>query len=266
MQIATRDWAIVRRGRGQFGESEIAALRDGAMACVIIDAFCPEADCRAIGDNVVQLGLGRTYSGDNLQASFTGLVATEFLDCRETYLTGVAQANVDRRRLLGGQPDPLDAVIRLLGHAWPAGARIATEGDGPYFAGVIRNLRSVPHHTDFGRRDLVGWAVARTRWQLSWNLYLTAPASGGELEIWQRHWREEDEQAYRYDRATKKGWHPDVVAGRPSVAVAPRVGRLVVFNPVYYHKVLDVTGTKPRLAMSSFVGGVDERRPLLLWS
>jgi hypothetical protein len=86
------------------------------------------------------------------------------------------------------------------------------------------------------------------------------------LEIWQRQWREDDERTHRYDRATKKGWHPDVVAGQPSVLVTPRIGRLVLFNPLFYHKVLDVTGASPRLAMSSFVGVVDESSPLLLWS
>jgi hypothetical protein len=266
MDAAVKAWDVVHLDRRRLGITEQNALRDGTMACVVVDHFHPEEACRAIGNNVVRLGLSRTYSGHNLEARFTGLVATEFLGRKEAYFAAVPQADEDRRRLLGDGSDPIDEVIRLLRGAWPAGARVATEGDQPYFAGVIRNLRTVPHHTDFGRRDLAGWAVARTRWQLSWNLYLTLPDSGGELEIWQRQWREEDEQAYRYDRATKKGWHPDVVAGWPSVRVAPRVGRLVVFNPLYYHKVLDVTGAKPRLAMSSFVGVADEDSPLVLWS
>jgi hypothetical protein len=266
MHTATEGWTVAHLDRDEFGASDVVRLRDGAAAAVVIDHFYDEPACRAISDNVARLGLSRTYTGDNLEASFSGLVATEFLGRKDAYFAAVPQANADRRRLLGDGSDPIEAVIRLLCQAWPPGAGVATESDRPYFAGVIRNLRTVPHHTDFGHRDLEGWAVARTKWQLSWNLYLTLPESGGELEIWQRQWCEEDEREYRYDRETKKGWHPNVVAGQPSVLVTPRVGRLVVLNPLYYHKVVDVTGANPRLAMSSFVGVVDHGSPLLLWS
>jgi hypothetical protein len=156
--------------------------------------------------------------------------------------------------------------MQLLREAWPVGAGIATEREWPYFAGVIRIFKKAVHHTDSAPRDLPGWSIAKIRHQLSWNLYLTTPEQGGAVQIWNRRWCEEDERAYRYDRATKKGYRPEVVGGRPSVVIPPLVGRFVIFNALYYHTVLDVTGEKPRLAMSSFVGVADENSPLVLWS
>jgi len=102
--------------------------------------------------------------------------------------------------------------------------------------------------------------------QLSWNLYLTTPVLGGEVQIWDRRWVPSDETEYRYDRATKKGYDPTVVEGFPSAMVEPRVGRFVLFNALYYHTVRDVVGGDCRLAMSSFVGSFNDDRPLLLWS
>jgi hypothetical protein len=265
-QMATGAWKAIELTPEQIGLSELRLLCDGTAGCLVVDDFYPNTACADVVQNIERAGLARSYTGDNVEASFSGLAAIEYAGQQEEYLAAVEGANAERRRLLGGQADPLAAVLRLLGSAWRAGARIATEGTRPYFAGIIRDVRKVAHHTDSAARDLRGWAIAGDRWQLSWNLYLSAPASGGELAIWQRQWREEDEMTFRFDRTTKKGYRPEVVDGPPAVVVPPRPGRLVMFNTLYYHVVFDVTGGRPRFAMSSFVGGTDERSPLVLWS
>jgi hypothetical protein len=266
MLAASDAWQSLNLGRDDWGPTPLNSLLTGDAACVVIDDFYPKEACDAIARNVQHLGLARSFTGENVQASFSGLAAIEMANRKEEYFAAVAETNRDRRRLLGDQPDPLEAVMQLLRKAWPAGARIATEGERPYFAGVIRIFRKAVHHTDSAPRDLQGWSVAGIRYQLSWNLYLATPERGGEVQIWNRHWREEDERAYRYDRATRKGYSPEVVQGWHSVMVSPIVGRFVIFNAMYYHTVLDVTSEKPRLAMSSFVGVADGSRSLVLWS
>jgi hypothetical protein len=264
--MAAGAWKAIELAPEGLGLSELIALRDGAIGSLVFDDFYPHTACAAIVQNIERVGLARSYTGDNVAANFTGLAAIEYIERQEDYLAAVEAANAERRRLLGSEADPLEAVLRLLGSAWPAGAVIAVEGTRPYFAGIIRDVRKVAHHTDSAARDLRGWSIARIGWQLSWNLYLSAPEGGGELAIWPRHWREADELAYRYDRATKKGYRPEVVDGPPAVVVPPRAGRLVLFNSLYYHVVFDVRGGRPRFAMSSFVGGTGERTPLVLWS
>lgn len=266
MQLTSSTWQSLELGRDEWGPGPLKLLLTGEAACVVIDDFYPRESCAAIAASVRRRGLTRTFAGNNVQASFSGLAAIEMANRQADYLAAVAETNRERLRLLGGQPDPLDAVMQLLRRAWPAGAGIATEGGRPYFAGVIRAFRKAVHHTDSAPRDLAGWSVAGIRHQLSWNLYLAIPERGGEVEIWDRPWREEDEREYRYDRATKKGYNPDVVAGSRSVAVRPQVGRFVIFNAMYYHTVRDVTGEKPRMAMSSFVGVAEQDRRLVLWS
>src|SRR5262249_38897117 len=159
----------------------------------------------------------------------------EMANRKEEYLAAVAEANGERRGLLGDQADPMEQVLRLLREAWPAGAQIAAEGQRPYFAGVIRIINKSVHHTDSARRDLSGRSIAAIKQQLSWNVYLSTPEEGGELQIWRRHWREEDERVYRYARAAERGYRaegyrPEVVKGCPSVVVPARAGRLVLFN------------------------------------
>jgi hypothetical protein len=266
MPTAFGAWQALNLDRDDWGPAPFKSLLTGETACVVIDDFYSGAACSAIAENVQRLGLARSFTGENTVASYTGLAAMELADRKEDYLAAVAEANRDRCRLLGDQPDPLEAVMQLLCKAWPAGAGVATEGERPYFAGVIRIFRKAVHHTDSASRDLKGWSIAGIRSQLSWNLYLAIPERGGEVQIWNRQWRGEDERAYRYDRARKKGYSPEVVDGWRSVVVPPRIGRFVIFNALYYHTVLDVTGETPRLAMSSFVGVADDGNPLVLWS
>jgi hypothetical protein len=266
MPTASNAWHILNQDREDWGPAPFRSLLAGEVAGVVIDNFYPKEACNAIVDNVQRIGLVRSFSGENTVVRYSGLAAIELANRQEDYLAAVAEANRDRHQLLGDHPDPLKSVLRLLRKAWPAGAQIATERGRPYFAGVIRIFKKGAHHTDSAARDLLGWSVAGIKYQLSWNLYLTIPEQGGAVEIWDRHWREADERAYRYDRATKKGYSPEVVDGCRSALVPPLVGRFVIFNALYYHTVLDVTGERPRLAMSSFVGATDESSPLVLWS
>jgi hypothetical protein len=106
MDAAAKAWDVIHLDRERFGTAELNALRDGAVAAVLIDHFYDEATCRAIAENVTRLGLSRIYTGDNLEASFTGLVATEFLGRKDAYFAAVPDANADRRRLLGDGADP----------------------------------------------------------------------------------------------------------------------------------------------------------------
>jgi hypothetical protein len=271
MKTEFRTWVPLHSRHESFGAAELKALRNGSAPCVIIDDFCPEDVCSAIRENIERHGRARTYTGSNLDVGYWGVPAMEYVGRKDEYFTAVAGANEERQRLIGGQPDPLDSVLRMLWRAWPAGAEVATEGDRPYFAGIVRNIRKVPPHMDSAARDLPGWAVSRIAAQLSWNLYLSVPEVGGEFAIWPRYWRAEDEQVYRYAPAGqfgpdgKKGYRHDVVDGLQPVVVPPSVGRVIMLNTLYYHMVLDVEHQGSRYAMSSFIGIVDEESPLVLW-
>jgi hypothetical protein len=265
MDATATAWNVVYTDSERFGMRELNALWDGTAACVVIDNFYPEASCRAIADNVARLGFKRSYTGDNVDARFSGIAAMEFIGRKDEYFATAPAAEADRRELVGSQPDPINGILHLLANAWPAGARIADDSGRPYFAGIVRFVKNVAHHTDSAARDLPGWSVGQIQSQLACNLYLTEAEAGGELAIWHRHWRPEDEKEYRYDRATKKGYRPEIVQGYPFAVVPPRVGRLILLNALYYHKVLDVIGAAPRLTIASFIGTTDEHSPLILW-
>lgn len=248
------------------GLNEFRSLMSGRVACIVIENFYPSDLCDAISQNVGRLGLTDSFSGDNVEARYSGRAAIEMTTEKEGYLSGVAEANRKRLELLGGQEDPLPKVLGLLNKIWPAGASVASENGRPYFAGVIRIFRKAVPHNDYAPRDMQGWTIASIKQQLSWNLYLQAPEEGGEFEIWNRRWVSGDEESYKHDPSVKKGYDDAVVKGYSSSVVEPSQGRFVIFDATNYHTIHDVKGQKQRLAMSSFIGVADESSPLVLWS
>lgn len=266
MITSSPSWQPLYTSRNAFGSTELNAVMSGEAACIVIDKFYPEEACKAISANVDSWGLTESFSGENVSATYSGRAAIELATRKEDYLANVATAEQKRQRLVGEQQDPMKVVLDILRNAWPGGARIATENGRPYFAGVIRIFSKAVPHNDFAPRDMTGWEVSTIEQQLSWNLFLAAPEEGGEFQIWQRLWVEEDERLYKHDPAKKKGYKEDVVKGCPSVLLEPTLARFILFDARYYHTILDVKGAKQRLAMSSFVGCVNQATPLLLWS
>src|SRR5438552_4143760 len=103
MPTTSEAWQALHLDRHDWGLAPFISLLTGEVACLVFDDFCPREACGAIAENVQRLGLTRSFTGENVEASFSGLAAIEFADRKEEYLAAVDDANRDRRRLLGDQ-------------------------------------------------------------------------------------------------------------------------------------------------------------------
>jgi len=260
------NWRPLFVKKDNFSFAHWQRLASQEAACLVIDDFYPIESCTAISRAVMDSGLQYSFKAQNVEAHYSGRAAIELAREKETYFQGVAEANEHRKSLLGENTNPLDLVIKLLQRIWPPGAQIALEDGESYFAGVIRIFRLGVVHNDFAPRDMRGWHIASIRQQFSWNLFLQTPETGGEFVIWKRYWETNDEPLYKYDSRTMKGYKSEVISNCPSVVVEPKEGRLVLFDSRNYHDVSKVIGERQRLAMSAFIGLIDEHNPLLLWS
>jgi hypothetical protein len=155
-------------------------------------------------------------------------------------------------------------VARLIGELRGAGvdADVMTEpGLGAYWAGngKVRHGAS-PIHVDFAPQDSAGWAVAETRVQLAWNVYLDNPGGGGELTVWDRCWSPEHDVTHQVDG--QYYYRPDVVRGARRIDIPVVVGDAVIVNSGLYHAVAEASG---RMAFGSFIS-IFEDGCFRLWS
>jgi hypothetical protein len=86
-------WQALVLDRRDFGPGVPGSLLAGKAACVVIDIFYPREACSAIAENVRRFGLTRSFTGENTQASFSGLAAIEMVNRQEDYLAAVAETN-----------------------------------------------------------------------------------------------------------------------------------------------------------------------------
>ncbi len=290
-------------GRRELRASHVGQLARGELSHVRVPLFCGVGECAAIslrlrsvsrGQRVSGLAFRTRYAYENATVDRFGPALVEYcsgvvLDAgknafrrklgrllrrptasarlaarRARYFTDARAARQTRDALLEGLTDPASRVLELLRAAWPAGAEPAAAPDGSeYFVGLTREIVSAPVHRDWAPISAKGWEVGEIEFQLSWNVYLEAPAEGGDLYIFKREWREPDDSRYGLG-AGRVGQDPEVIYGVPATRVHPEVGDLVLFNPKHYHAVGASQGGA-RLSMTSFVG-LSHGRPLILWS
>jgi len=133
-------------------------------------------------------------------------------------------------------------------------------GFGAYFAGngKLRSGRT-PIHVDYSPQDSDGWAIADSKYQLAWNLYLRVPPQGGELLIWDKHWEPEDDE---YLVENNYFYQEEVVSGAPMMRVKVNPGEVMMINSRNYHSVAEA---EDRFAFGSFISVFDDLR-VRFWS
>ncbi|MEO0756186.1 MAG: hypothetical protein AAFY78_04850 [Cyanobacteria bacterium J06648_16] len=255
-------------------------VRHGRWAAIVIDNFYP-ADCceKVVSALLDQKETFFRYKQENTDAYAFGNPLNPLSSRASGYFSEVETKYTNIRKLFNdlGCEYPLDKILGLLRSVWGAGAEIAQNENGQrFYAGDIRFIGEAPLHNDFAaRNESVGALKAMTEQltlqlrtiteQLSWNLYLAgADTGGGQLELWNRRWQQEDE-AYRLP-GTLMGYDDQVIAHCDKTLVEPKPGRFVILRSTNYHRVLRSDDAFDRISMTSFIGVADEAKPLLLWS
>jgi len=121
-------------------------------------------------------------------------------------------------------------------------------------------------HFDYAPYDWKGWAIEEINQQISFNLYLKLPKTGGELVVYNKQWEKEKYNKYRLpDSIASYGYNEDLVKDVEYLEYAPRKGDLLFFNSRNFHEVKK--GDDFRLSMSSFIGRKDDdKKELYMWN
>nr|WP_190128068.1 2OG-Fe(II) oxygenase [Streptomyces mashuensis] len=177
-----------------------------------------------------------------------------------------ARDNIQRMRdLFAPYASPSDVLRLLLEEAWEPGANLMHMAGRKAFIGICRYQHKdvdLNPHTDALERNLPPGHVQGLKAQLSVNIYINIPRSGGELELWGTEPGERDYDELRGERVW--GIDRDRI-GPPAVVVKPAPGDLLLLNPRQIHAVRP-SGDEPRITLGHFIGYYGQDRPLELWS
>lgn len=184
----------------------------------------------------------------------------------ESYYSQAVAVQRRMRQIFAPFQSPIDKMRIELQEVWPAGALPENLNGRNLFVGLGRvfenTIEGLPHQ-DVLRRDAPGEPKAGTlQAQLGSNIYLQCPESGGELEIWDKYFSNEEFEQLKIPGSygIERGKLP-----QPTIVITPKPGDLILFNSESVHAVRAIDG-QTRVSVSSFIGyrGVDA--PLTMWS
>jgi len=144
-------------------------------------------------------------------------------------------------------------VMRTLNQAWPSGAEVAQFEGREMNAGIVR-ITTSNKDTEISHVDAVPSTYSKMALQLSTNIFLAAPRSGGELEVTRTHARSFEEIA---SLPSDVDW--DKVEGidhtKGPLLIRPIVGDLVLINTRRPHSTrIFPEDDGPRVSIACFLG------------
>lgn len=249
-----------------FTASHIISLLNDEIACIIIDNFYPNVSCKKIA-NFLQSNAEQFKKYSNIDAKVLGnplywedSTLAEYLENSES-----SQQNLLNISLMLNIENPIDIVLKLFNSTWGEKAMIAEDKMGKYFAGDIRIINNAGLHTDLVTRNIKTGILGRIKQQMSWNIYLSEPKKGfGELEIFNKKF---DESDVKYKKDKGFGYKYQVVKGCSIARIHPKTGRFVLFKSSNYHRIKrNPQSNLPRITITSFIGYLGNKKPLILWS
>lgn len=253
---------------------DLLCLAAGQAIAVVVRDYAAPRRCARV---VARLLADRRYSEyENVPGvhkwglnTYEGLSSPER---EERYFADAIPAIQALRGVWAPDLSPLDRLRLELQESWPAGANLENLDGRSLFVGQARVFEkdngAIPH------QDFLPWELADLRGeatrrrdplaaQLTANVYLQMPDTGGQLQLWSRGFDHEEYDAlrmaagsYGLDRARLP---------EPDVEITPEPGMLVLFHSTRAHAVLPSRG-RPRVALSSFIGIRAIDRPLSYWS
>lgn len=162
-----------------------------------------------------------------------------------------------------GVRNPLTVALKALRDAWAGPVGVAQERGGEtYFSGVMRDIPSgaLPH-VDDAATETPEMAIGDVVAQISMLFYVSAPAEGGALRVYDKAPTPHD---YR-KHALGYGFTADAVHNVTFRGITPGVGTVALFPTTQIHSVDPVAGSGRRITWSTFIG-LRTDGALILWS
>ncbi|MFQ6199116.1 2OG-Fe(II) oxygenase [Streptomyces sp. NPDC000405] len=255
--------------------ADLLALAKGEILAISADEYCDPDLGRSITQHLLN---DERYTGyPNVPDvhkwglnTYDGFSSPER---EEHYFNDALPAIQSLREYWSPSISPIDRLRLELQEGWPAGANLEYLDNRALFVGQARIFHegkgAIPH------QDFLPWELRDLRkserterapeliGQLTANIYLQTPQSGGELELW-LHGYDHPEYKTKLDAPDSYGLSRDLIPD-PALVLSPRDGMLILFHATRVHAVRPSEACD-RVAISTFIGvrGIDH--PLTYWS
>ena len=244
-------------------EMIMGRLISGKIPMIIIRGFYDKKSCQTAAERIKNYDQTLFQDGE---LKHIGPFLMAHATNKEKYFKH-SECKIALEEIFCGITNPVLQIYEAVGRMFPGhSVSLAREFQYDYSQAVIRiheKGRSVPIHKDHVKYEGREYAVSSIDHQLSCVLHLQESESGGDLVVYNRSWKKDDEQFRNIDF----GYSRSLTESSQSYRAANiEAGDLVIINPIYYHEVTRITGDAPRITLGMFLGFYSQRRRIVAWA
>ena len=236
----------------------------GKTPVTVIRNFYDKKYCQTIAHRV------ENHNQDNFQNGklmHVGPFLMAYATRKRKYFEEAKQSQRTFERIFCGIKNPITEIYNSISKMFPGySVSLARELKNDYSSAVIRiheKGKSIPIHKDNVRYEGKEYALSNIDHQLSCILHLQKSECGGDLVIYNKQWKKEDERFRNIDF----GYSSRMTESIESCKISNfNTGDLVILNPSYYHKVTKITGDTSRITLGMFLGFYRKERKILAWA
>ena len=245
-------------------EISLERLISGKTPMVIIRGFYSRESCQTAVERIKNRYQARFQDGE---LRYIGPFLMAHATDKGRYFKDSIECKRALEEIFCGITNPVSKIYEAVGRMLPGhSVSLARELQHDYSQAVIRiheKGRSVPVHKDNVKYEGREYAVSSIDRQLSCVLHLQESESGGDLVLYNRSWKKDDERFRNIDF----GYSRSLIESSQSCR-APNLeaGDLVIINPIYYHEVTRITGDAPRITLGMFLGFYSRKGKIVAWA
>lgn len=251
-----------------FSKDDLLLLINGSIDAIILKSFLPTALAMDYKNNILcsdKIGvLQHAVEFERIGYAYSEIKSESQ---RSLYHNSVKDNSLALSQLFKNNNHPIENFLSILRNTWKEGIELLEVDSKKCFFGICRIMRpevDLKPHTDRLERNLpknVKNNISLNA-QLSVNVYIYVPESGGETEFWDL---EPTENEYK---ELMQGRHYGIdreLLPKADNAYKPMSGDLLILNSRRIHAVRP-TLHDSRITTSCFIGYQSPKLPLVYWS
>ncbi|KFM18864.1 2OG-FeII oxygenase superfamily protein, partial [Marine Group I thaumarchaeote SCGC AAA799-P11] len=186
---------------------------------------------------------------------------------KQEYFDSARKDKKKRQMIFSTETEPTAKIFslfqKLFSEYMISTAKESKNEFSPYIIRIHKKGKSIPIHKDNVKYEGKEYELSKIDNQLSCILHLQESEKGGELVIYDKNWRKEDERF----RKTDFGYYPKIISKSNFCRISNlKAGDLVIINPNYFHQVTKIEGESPRISLGMFVGIFKKQQQIVGWA
>ncbi len=248
----------------EISKKDIESLISGKIPAIIIQNFFKKNQCEEI---TKKIGTIEHERFQDKKLKHIGPFLMAYSTRKKSYFESAKKFQKIFNNIFLNQPEPSGKIHSLFKNLFSNySISLAEENKQKYSSLIIRiheNGKSIPIHKDNVKYEGTDYNLSEIDYQLSCVLHLQESDDGGDLIIYDKNWKKEDEKF----RQIEFGYSAKLVCTSKFCRISDiKRGDLVIINPNYFHQVTKIQGATPRISLGMFIGISKKKQKIVSWA